>query len=153
MAVKRRKPGRQEPQKQESRFWEEAGTVRKNTGSAEAGAAVRKNRARAARMNLGSAIFMLILLTVIVIALIGYISLQTNIKKAISRISTLEYQVAEKKAANDENYNEIMNSIDLDEIRDYAINVLGMQYASDDQVITYSSGTEEYVHQVSEVGD
>lgn len=153
MAVKRRKPGRQEPQKQESRFWEEAGTVRKNTGSAEAGAAVRKNRARAARMNLGSAIFMLILLTVIVIALIGYISLQTNIKKAISRISTLEYQVAEKKAANDENYNEIMNSIDLDEIRDYAINVLGMQYASDDQVVTYSSGTEEYVHQVSEVGD
>jgi len=153
VAVKRRKPGRQEPQKQESRFWEEAGTVRKNTGSAEAGAAVRKNRARAARMNLGSAIFMLILLTVIVIALIGYISQQTNIKKAISRISTLEYQVAEKKAANDENYNEIMNSIDLDEIRDYAINVLGMQYASDDQVVTYSSGTEEYVHQVSEVGD
>ncbi|MBR7045516.1 MAG: hypothetical protein IKI23_07645 [Lachnospiraceae bacterium] len=153
MAVKRKKPVRQEPQKQESRFWEEAGTGRKNTGMADTGAQVRKNRAKAARMNLGYAVFMLILLTVIVIALIGYISLQTNIKKAISRISTLEYQVAERKSANDENYNEIMNSIDLDEIRDYAINVLGMQYASDDQVITYSSGTEEYVHQVSEVGD
>ena len=100
MAVKRKKPVRPEPQKQESRFWEEAGTGRKSAGTAGVGAQVRKNRARAARMNLGYAVFMLILLTVIVIALI-----------------------------------------------------LGMQYASDDQVITYSSGTEEYVHQVSEVGD
>ncbi len=153
MAVKRNKPVRQNPKQEESRFWEEAGSFRKSTGSAEVRASVRRNRARAGRMNLGYAIFMLILLTIIVTALIGYISLQTNITKAISRISTLEYQVAEKKSANDENYNEIMNSIDLDEIRDYAINVLGMQYASDDQVITYSSGTEEYVHQVSEVGD
>lgn len=153
MAVKRKKPVRQNPKQQESRFWEEAGTVKKPTGRADIRAKVIRNRARDARMNLGYAIFMLILLMIIVTALIGYISLKTNITKAISRIANLEYSVAEKKSANDENYNEIMNSIDLDEIRDYAINVLGMQYASDDQVVTYSNGTEEYVHQVSEVGD
>ena len=60
MAVKRKKPVRPEPQKQESRFWEEAGTGRKSAGTAEVGAQVRKNRARAARMNLGYAVFMLI---------------------------------------------------------------------------------------------
>ncbi len=152
MAVKRKKPVRQ-PQKQESHFWEESVTRKAPQRSADVRVAIRRNRKKAAYMNLGYAVFMLVLLGLMMIALVGYITLQSDITKAISRISSLEYQLAEKKSTNDENYNEIMNSIDLDEIRDYAINVLGMQYATDDQVITYSSGTEEYVHQVSEVGE
>ena len=152
MAVKRKRPV-SPPQKQESQFWEESVTRKSPPRSADVRVAIRRNRKKAAHMNLGYAMFMLALLGLMMIALVGYITLQTDITKAISRISSLEYQLAEKKSTNDENYNEIMNSIDLDEIRDYAINVLGMQYATDDQVITYSSGTEEYVHQVSEVGD
>ena len=47
----------------------------------------------------------------------------------------------------------IVNNLDLEEIREKAINELGMTYASRDQVITYTDTQEETVHQIAGAGD
>jgi hypothetical protein len=44
-----------------------------------------------------------------------------------------------------------MTSVDLDYIRDVAINELGMVYASEDQVVLYDGGTRDYVRQSGEI--
>ena len=55
------------------------------------------------------------------------------------------------KKENDDNYTRIMTSVDLDYIRDVAINELGMVYANEDQVILYDGGTKDYVRQSQDV--
>ncbi len=64
----------------------------------------------------------------------------------------MEQQLSEMKAENDAAYNEINDSISLEEVREKAIKDLGMKYADRDQVVVYSGAEEDAVHQVSEVG-
>ena len=44
-----------------------------------------------------------------------------------------------------------MTSVDLDYIKDVAINELGMVYAREDQVILYENTTRDYVRQNGEI--
>ena len=55
------------------------------------------------------------------------------------------------KLANDEEYTKIMSSVDLEEIKRIAIEELGMKYAKDGQVITYSGEGNDYVRQYKEI--
>ena len=63
----------------------------------------------------------------------------------------LETELEDLKKENDDNYTRIMTSVDLDYIRDVAINELGMVYANEDQVILYDGGTKDYVRQSQDV--
>jgi hypothetical protein len=52
--------------------------------------------------------------------------------------------------ANDEDYNRIISSVDLEEIRKIAIGELGMTYAKEGQIITYENAGNDYMRRVSE---
>ena len=60
-------------------------------------------------------------------------------------------QLEELRKENDDNYTRIMTAVDLDYIKDVAINELGMVYAGEDQVILYDGGTRDYVRQSGEI--
>ena len=62
--------------------------------------------------------------------------------KLESRLNTL-------KLENDENYNRITSSIDLEEIKRVAIGELGMTYAREGQIITYSNAGNDYMRYVA----
>lgn len=94
---------------------------------------------------------MAIIMTALCAILIYYISLQSSLTQSVQDISTLQSQLSELRIANDEAYNEIDNSIDLDEIKYKAITELGMKYANEDQIVTYNNDSGDYVHQVTEV--
>ncbi len=94
---------------------------------------------------------MAIVMTALCAILIYYISLQSSLTKSVQDISSLQSQLSELRIANDEAYNEIDNSIDLDEIKYKAITELGMKYANEDQIVTYNNDSGDYVHQVTEV--
>ncbi len=94
---------------------------------------------------------MAIVMTALCAILIYYISLQSSLTKSVQDISTLQSQLSELRIANDEAYNEIDNSIDLDQIKYKAITELGMKYANEDQIVTYNNDSGDYVHQVTEV--
>ena len=54
------------------------------------------------------------------------------------------------KISNDEEYNRILSSINLEEIKRIAIAELGMVYAQEGQIIEYENESGDYMRQVTE---
>lgn len=85
--------------------------------------------------------------------LVGYIRLQSDITNSIKHIASLENELNDLKLANDEEYNRITSSIDLEEVRRIAIQELGMQYAEEGQIVVFESENNDYVKQVAPIPD
>ena len=110
-----------------------------------------RRRVKSSPMNFGYIFFMMIAMLVVCVVLIGYVELQADITNKINRISQLESQLNDLKLDNDETYTKIMSSVDLEEVKRIAINELGMKYAKEGQVITYSGEGSDYVRQYKEI--
>ncbi|MDE7247692.1 MAG: cell division protein FtsL [Lachnospiraceae bacterium] len=112
---------------------------------------IRRNRDRAKHMNAGYVLFLALALAATGIILVYYIGLQSDITNSVKHISTLESQLNDLKVANEENYSRISSSVDLEEIRRIAIQELGMQYAQEGQIISFTSENNDYVKQMAEI--
>ena len=62
-------------------------------------------------------------------------------------VNYVQKELADLKEQNNTKYNSVMDSVNLDEIREKAMNELGMVYATSDQVIEYESPSGDYVKQ------
>lgn len=113
--------------------------------------AIRKNRERAKHMSMGYVMFLFVALVATGMILIYYVGLQSDITNSVKNISTLERELNDLKVANDEEYSRITSSIDLEEIRRVAIQELGMQYATEGQIISFASESNDYVKQMAEI--
>ena len=78
---------------------------------------------------------------------VNYLQLQAETTSRVKHIASLETELEDLRKENIDNYTRIMTSVDLDHIRDVAINELGMVYAEPNQVILYDGGTDDYVRQ------
>lgn len=110
----------------------------------------RKNRDKAQHMNPGYVLFLLGALCICAVVLINYVQLQSEITATVKNISTLESELNTMQLTNEENYNRIISSIDLEEIRKIAIGELGMTYAKEGQIVMYESAGNDYMRRVSE---
>ena len=108
---------------------------------------VRKNRSKATHMNKGYVIFLAVAAMVALFACVKYLQLQSEITSRSKQITSMQQDLADAKEANTTKYNAIMNTMNLEEIRDIAIRVYGMVYAEDDQIIKYKSPTGSAVTQ------
>ena len=113
--------------------------------------ATRKNREKAVRMNFGYVMFLTLALCVTGYVLAGYIALQSDITSSTKHISRLENQLNELKMTNDEEYSRISSATDLEEIKRIAIGELGMTYAKEGQIITFSTEGNDYVRQLADI--
>jgi len=113
--------------------------------------AIRKNREKAKHMSIGYVMFLCAALVATGMILIYYVGLQSDITSSVKNISTLERELNDLKVANDEEYSRITSSIDLEEIRRVAIQELGMQYATQGQIISFASENNDYVKQMAEI--
>ena len=82
---------------------------------------------------------------------ISYIMLYSNVLTTEKEIATIESQIAELAADNEEAYESIETSVDLKDIYKIATNKLGMVHASKDQVYSYSNKRNDRVIQYSEI--
>ena len=112
---------------------------------------VRKNRDKARYMNIGFVSFTILALATASLILFGYIHLQSDVTNRVTNIARLESRLNNLRLENDEEYNRIMGSVDLEEIKRIAINDLGMRYAKDGQVVTYTGEGSDYVRQYSDI--
>ena len=110
----------------------------------------RKNREKARHMSLGYVAFLMAALLVSAVILINYIQVQSAYTNSTKEIARLESKLNTLKLSNDEEYNRITSSIDLEEIKCVAIGELGMTYAKEGQIITYSSVGTDYMRQVTD---
>lgn len=106
---------------------------------------------RAGKMSAALITFMVGIIAMMCVALFSYISLQAAVTRSVEEIASYESELTSLKEANDETYNEIVASTNLEEIKDRAMTKLGMSYAEEDQIISYQGDTSDYVHQVQEV--
>ncbi len=110
----------------------------------------RKNRDKAHHMNFGYVVFLMAAFCACAFILINYIQLQSELTNRTKGLAGLESRLNTMRLENDEAYSRITSSIDLEEIKRVAIGELGMTYAEEGQIITYSSVTADYMRQVDE---
>lgn len=111
----------------------------------------KRNKIKTAPMNKLYVGAMVVAVAAVCTILMGYVKLQSDITNHINQISKLENEYNELKLSNDELYTQIMSDVDLEEIRSIAINELGMKYAKEGQVVTYSSEGNDFVRQYSDI--
>lgn len=101
-------------------------------------------------MSMGYVLFLAAALIAAGLILVNYVQLQaelTNLTKTnASRVSEL----SSLRLANDEAYNRVLNSIDLEEVKRIAIGELGMVYAQEGQIYNYDSEGTDYMRKVTE---
>lgn len=111
----------------------------------------RRNRDRHKRMNLGYVMFLTMAISITSIGCIQYLKLQSEITNSIKRISLLESQLNDLKAENDDTESRIKGTVGLEEIKKRAMEELGMQYATEDQIVKYTSDDTDYVRQYVDI--
>ena len=112
----------------------------------------RTQKKRAAQMNVAVLAFIFTLMCVMAASFVRYVSLQYQITNSVEEIADLQSELAALKQQNDEAYNKIISAVNLEDIKYTAIAELGMTYATNEQIITYSNDSDDYVHQLREVG-
>ena len=113
--------------------------------------AARRNRERALHMSRGYVAFLTLCVGVIAFAAVALVQIQSQVTQRMEHIAALESQITDLKADNDARYKEIVTSVDLDYIKEVAINDLGMKYAAEDQIVYYSVENDNFMDQYSDI--
>ncbi len=113
--------------------------------------AARRNRERALYMSRSYVTFLTLCVGIIAFAAVVMVQMQSEVTQRMEHIAALESQITDLKADNDARYKEIVTSVDLDYIKDVAINQLGMKYATKDQIIYYSVENNNFMDQYSDI--
>lgn len=114
---------------------------------------VRTNRSKAMHMSKGYVTFLAVAAVIALFACMQYLQLQSEITSRSKNITALQQELADAKEANTTRYNLIMNSMNLEEIRDIAINEFGMVYARSEQIIKYQRPDGSAVTQYAGIPD
>lgn len=113
--------------------------------------ATKKNRERALQMNMGYVLFLTAAAVIVVFTCVNYLKLQSKSIKLGKEVTALETTLDAARLENDSDYNRIMTNIDMEHVKDVAMNKLGMIYAEKGQIVTYSQKDSDYVRQYQEV--
>lgn len=111
----------------------------------------RRNQERELRMSRSYVMFLTVAVLVFGIVAGTYIKIQSDMTARLKTISSLKSQIEDLTADNDETVKRINTMIDLDSIRDRAMNELGMSYAKESQIIYYTVGDDDYMNQYGEI--
>lgn len=110
-----------------------------------------KVHAKNAPINFGYVFVMLVAITLMCGTLIMYVNMQADIINRVNNIASMEKELNTLRLANDETYTKIVSGVDLEKIKYIAITELGMTYAGEGQVITYSGNESDYCIQYSNI--
>jgi len=112
---------------------------------------VRKNRRKAMHMSPGYVIFLAAAAIVGLSVCVNFLKIRSEVTASSSEITALQQKLATVKEENNTKYNNIMNSVSLEEVRQRAIDDLGMVYAEAGQIIKYENPENDYLKQYEEI--
>lgn len=110
-----------------------------------------KVHAKNAPINFGYVFVMIVAIVLMCGTLIMYVNMQADIINRVNNIASMEKELNTLRLANDETYTKIVSGVDLEKIKYIAITELGMTYAGEGQVITYSGNESDYCIQYSNI--
>lgn len=111
---------------------------------------VRKNRKKALQMSPGYVMFLTVAAVIALVVCINYVQLQARITSSSKSITAMQEELAELKEENNTRYNAVMDSVNLEEVREKA-DKLGMVYATADQIVGYESPSSDTVKQYESI--
>lgn len=120
---------------------------RKNKVSAQ----VRRNRKRAFGISPIYMAFFIVATLITVVVCVQYLHLKTELLNRSDNITVLQETLSELTEENDTAYNAAVDSTNLEEVRNRAMNELGMVYPSKENVINYNSPSDDYVKQYANI--
>ncbi len=112
---------------------------------------VEEVRERALSMNLSYVLFLTVAAVAVVTICIYFLKLQATSTQLQKRTVSLQTTLKDIKMENDIVYNEILSGIDLEQVRQTAIDDYGMTYPSEKQYVSYSVASSDYVKQYEEI--
>lgn len=114
---------------------------------------VQKNREKAAGINSGFVLFLTAISIAVLIFSIQYLQLKSELTTRIKQVGVLESQLKDLRQENDAYYSQVVNDVDLEQIKKIARERLNMGYPKDDQVEYYQTARSTYVRQYQDVPD
>ena len=112
---------------------------------------VRNNRTKALHMSKRYVVFLAIAASVALFACVRYLQLQSEITERSKHITAMQIELEDATEENTTRYNAIVNSMNLEVIRDKAMNELGMVYAEAGQVIEYQNPANHLITQYANI--
>ncbi len=106
---------------------------------------------RAMVMNRAYVAFLTLCVIASAVAAFSLIRIRSNVTQQMKEVAALESRLEDTRADNDAKYKQITTSVDLNHIRDVAINQLGMKYASSDQIVYYTVDNSNYMDQYNDI--
>lgn len=102
-------------------------------------------------MNMPYVVFLAAASIATVCVCVNFLQLQSQSVNYRKEITSLETTLSNMRLANDNAYENAVSSVNMEEIKEIAVNQLGMTYASEGQVVTYSRREGDYIRQYSEI--
>lgn len=133
-------PEQQQPQRERQRQQRRSASIH-----------AKRNREKALRINMPYVVFLAAASIATVFVCINFLQLQSQGINYRNTIAALESRLSNMKLANDNAYENAISSVNMEDVKDIAINQLGMVYANEGQIITYSSQEGDYIRQYSEI--
>ena len=124
--------------------------TQRRVNSGRSGGNNRKKR----RSGALSAGYVLVLTAVCVVTLllcVHYLQLRSQIIHQNETIEAMERALNQLKAENDAYADRAQASLDMEAVKDKALNELGLHYASESQIRYYNADDESYVRQYEDV--
>ncbi len=111
---------------------------------------VRQNRDKALHMSSGYVMFLAAAAVLALVICVNYIQLQSRLTSTSKNITHMQQELVRLREENNTKYNAVMDSINLEDIRERA-EEMGMVYADADQVVEYKSPSTDYVKQYENI--
>lgn len=138
------RPARSLPtREQRAREKQEAEFLYQRIADRKRAAALRKNRLLTG--------YMIVAVICTCLMLVGYVALQTNVTTRMNHIADLENELSTLNADNKAAESRITTTTNLTDIKEKAINELGMVYATSNQIVYYSVDGSDYMSQYHDI--
>ena len=110
-------------------------------------------RERSLSMNLRYVLFLTVAAVAVVTICVYFLKLQATSTQLQKKTVSLQTTLKDLKIENDIVYNEIISGIDLEYVREKAIEELGMSYPAQSQITYYDAASSDDVKQYEEIPD
>ena len=113
--------------------------------------AVQRNRARSLQISPAYVLFLTATVAVMAMVFACYLHLQSVLNQNVQNVASLETEVLNLKNDNDAVQKKISNSVNIDNIRQRAMDELGMAYPQEDQIEYFEVDNDDYMNQYEEI--
>lgn len=113
--------------------------------------AARRNRQRAMEMNRGYVFFLTACVFTVAVMAVMLVSMQSTLTERRKNIENLQGKMVDLRADNDARYKNAVTSLDLNHVKDVAVNKLGMTYPKESQVIYYTVDNSNFMDQYHDI--